>query len=113
MEQQTDVYFSVFIPEPAPGMRYKFHLESGEFPNPASRFQPIGPHGPSEIVDPDEFPWTDRKWKGVSRVGEVIYEMHVANFTPEGNWQTAAAQLEALAILGIDIIELHINSDIP
>src|SRR5712671_4809255 len=59
MEQEADGYFSILVPAASPGMLYKFHLESGEFPDPASRFQPIGPHGPSEIIDPNEFRWTD------------------------------------------------------
>src|SRR5438477_6407197 len=113
MEQEPDGYFSVFIPEAAPGMLYKFRLESGEFPDPASRFQPLGPHGPSEIIDPHEFRWTDGKWKGVSREGQVIYEMHIATFTPEANWRAAAKQLEELAKLGITMIEVMPIAEFP
>ena len=51
-------------------------------PDPASRYQPDGPHGPSAIVDPAAFRWTDSGWRGVRRDGQVIYEMHVGTFTP-------------------------------
>ena len=55
--------------------------------DPASRFQPEGPHGPSQVVDPSAFAWTDRDWRGPASVdGQVIYELHVGTFTPEGTW---------------------------
>ena len=86
MEPEADGYFSVLAPLARPGMHYKYVLPSGVFPDPASRFQPDGPHGASQIVDPASFPWTDSAWKGVEREGQVIYEMHIGTFTREGNW---------------------------
>src|SRR5262249_21781153 len=61
------------------GSRYRFRLDDDErlYPDPASRFQPQGPHGPSEVIDPTSFGWTDHAWKGTSPRGRVIYEMHV------------------------------------
>src|SRR5687767_7514332 len=56
-------YFSGRVPEARAGTRYRFRLDGGDrFPDPASRFQPAGPHGPSEIVDPSTYPWEDRGW---------------------------------------------------
>src|SRR5688572_25409038 len=79
-------YHSCFVEEARTGMFYRYRLSGGAFPDPASRFQPHGPHGPSQIVDPCSFPWTDDKWPGVVREGQIIYEMHIGTFTAEGTW---------------------------
>src|SRR5581483_9285128 len=78
---ESDGYFSGQIAEAHPGMRYRYRLDSGSFPDPASRFQPEGPHGPSQIVDPSTFAWTDGGWPGVKRSGQVMYELHIGTFT--------------------------------
>src|SRR5581483_1303664 len=85
---EPDGYFSGAVDARA-GLRYGFRLDGGEklYPDPASRFQPEGPHGLSEIVDPAAFTWTDQRWQGPSGVGQVVYEMHVGTFTPEGTWE--------------------------
>src|SRR5262245_53586878 len=72
LEPRGDGYFSG-AHRVAPGERYRFRLDGGEaFPDPCSRFQPGGPHGPSEVVDPRAFSWTDQDWKGPSPEGQVI-----------------------------------------
>ena len=76
------------------------------YPDPASRFQPQGPHGPSEVVDPASFSWTDAEWRGVSLEGQVVYELHVGTFTREGTWAAAAGELPELARVGITIVEV-------
>jgi maltooligosyltrehalose trehalohydrolase len=90
------------------GDLYQFRLDDGEklLPDPASRFQPAGPHGPSEIVDPAAFAWSDGGWPGIGPTGQVIYELHLGTFTPEGTYAAAAQHLPALADLGITMIEL-------
>lgn len=90
------------------GAKYRFRLDDEPrlFPDPASRFQPQGPHGPSQVVDPLAFPWTDDAWSGVRRTGQVIYEMHVGTFTQEGTWAAAGAKLPQLADLGVTLIEV-------
>jgi maltooligosyltrehalose trehalohydrolase len=100
-------YFAGFI-EAAPGDRYQYRLGGDDrlYPDPASRFQPTGPHGASEIVDPASFPWTDRAWRGVSLRGQVLYEIHVGTFTQEGTFAAAAERLSALAELGVSLIEV-------
>jgi len=96
------------------GARYRFRLDAGDaFPDPASRFQPEGPHGPSEVVDPRAFAWTDAVWTGVRREGQVIYEVHVGAFTPEGTWAAAIRELPALADLGITLIEIMPIAEFP
>ncbi|MDP9037146.1 MAG: malto-oligosyltrehalose trehalohydrolase [Myxococcota bacterium] len=90
-------YFSGFAADLELGGHYRFRLDDGDaFPDPASRFQPDGPHGPSEVIDPALFRWSDAAWRGVTLPGQVLYEMHVGTFTTEGTWAAAAAQLERL-----------------
>jgi maltooligosyltrehalose trehalohydrolase len=100
-------YFAGFAAAPA-GTRYRFRLdgETKLYPDPASRFHPEGPHGPSQIVDPAAFAWTDQNWRGVSLPGQVIYEMHLGTFTREGTWEAAMRQLPELAALGITVLEV-------
>ena len=106
-------YFSGFIPDARAGMHYKFQLETGLFPDPTSRFQPDGPHGASRIVDPRKFPWSDSHWRGIEPAKQVLYEMHLGTFTPEGTWSAAAAQLSELAELGVTTLELMPVADFP
>lgn len=106
--REPDGYFSLTLPTAEAGMRYRFRLDRGEMalPDPASRYQPEGPHGPSEIVDPDTFGWTDAAWRGRRREQLVIYEMHVGTYTREGTWDAAARELPSLADLGITCLEI-------
>ncbi len=103
---ERDGYRSGLIAEAHAGMCYRFQVDSGAFPDIASRFQPRGPHGPSQIVDPDAFAWTDEKWRGVAPQGQVIYEMHIGTFTREGTWAGAIDRLPHLADLGVTILEV-------
>ena len=100
-------YFSGII-DAAVGARYRFRLDAGEqtYPDPASRFQPDGPHGASEIIDPRAFEWSDAAWPGIVLDGQVIYEMHVGTFTREGTWTAAERELRELAGAGITVIEM-------
>jgi maltooligosyltrehalose trehalohydrolase len=107
-------YFSGLVPGAGAGALYKLRLDGGDaFPDPASRFQPQGPHGPSQVVDPATFPWTDEGWPGVGRDGQVIYEMHVGTFTREGTWKAAERELAELAELGITLIEVMPVAEFP
>lgn len=108
LEAEPDGFHSAFVPGVEAGAHYRFRLGGGEklYPDPASRFQPDGPHGPSRIVDPSAFAWTDRDWPGVSLRGQVIYELHVGTFTRAGTWAAAANELPELAALGITVIEV-------
>src|SRR5579862_4024545 len=106
-------YFSGHIQAAAPGMLYWFKLPNGRFPDPASRFQPEGPHGPSQIIDPSQFSWHDRDWRGISRSGQVIYELHIGTFTATGTWAAAQQELPELAKLGITTIEVMPVAEFP
>lgn len=109
---EPDGYFSRQVPTATAGMDYRFLIdEDQQFPDPASRYQPEGPHGPSRIVDPKQFRWTDSHWNGRSLRGSVVYEMHIGTFTPEGTWAAATEQLSELADVGINCIEVMPVSD--
>lgn len=107
MDREEHGYFSC-LHDPGAHSLYGFRMDGGSrwFPDPASRFQPFGPEGPSQIVDPLQFEWTDADWPGLTPRGQVLYEMHVGTFTPEGTWAAAMRELEELARLGITIIEV-------
>jgi maltooligosyltrehalose trehalohydrolase len=94
LHPEPDGYFSLWSQPARVGMRYRFRFDQSDMalPDPASRFQPEGPHGPSEIVDPGDFGWTDGAWRGISREHLVIYEMHVGTFTSQGSWGAAEAE---------------------
>lgn len=107
-------YFSGMAegPDAGPGARYRYQLDAGVFPDPASRYQPEGPHGPSEVVAAD-FPWTDAAWRGRPAREIVLYELHVGTFTPEGTWRAAMEQLPELAQLGVTAIEMMPVAEMP
>lgn len=110
---EEDGYYSVLCPEAKAGTLYRYRLNEGEsFPDPASRYQPEGPQGPSCVVDPC-FEWSDHEWRGIGIEGQVIYEMHLGTYTREGSWKAAAEQLPALAELGITVVELMPVADFP
>jgi maltooligosyltrehalose trehalohydrolase len=107
-------YFSGVVPHAGTGDRYRYRLDGANaFPDPASRFQPDGPHGPSEIVDPAVFPWTDVGWAGRSLPGQVVYELHIGTFTRDGTWVAAVEYLPALADLGVTVLEVMPVADFP
>ena len=93
MEREADGHFRVFDDGARAGGRYWFRLDGDRLrPDPASRFQPDGPHGPSAIVDPAAFRVDRRGWHGADADGQVIYELHVGTFTPEGTWARGRAR---------------------
>ena len=108
LESQADGYFAAHVPGVHVGARYGFRLDDDPklYPDPASRFQPDGPHRLSMIVDPASFRWQDQDWPGPSRKGQVIYELHIGTFTREGTLAAAIAKLPGLAELGVTLIEV-------
>lgn len=114
LKPEDNGYFSGLAEGAMAGCRYGFRLGGDErvLPDPASRFQPDGPEGLSEVVDP-AFAWTDGEWPGVSIEGQVIYEMHIGAFSPAGTWRAAIAELPALAALGVTVLEVMPIGDFP
>lgn len=108
-------YFSGMAEEIGNGTFYRYRLDGEEnlYPDPASRFQPHGPHGPSQVIDPELFKWTDGSWPGSSIKGQVLYEMHIGTFTKEGTFEAAAREMTELADLGITAIELMPVAEFP
>jgi maltooligosyltrehalose trehalohydrolase len=107
LQREADGYFAGDLDGLAAGDRYWLRLDGDLLrPDPASRFQPDGPHGPSMAIDPLAFAWTDGNWPGVRVDEQILYELHVGTFTPEGTWTAAAAQLASLADLGVTTIEM-------
>lgn len=114
LTNEQNGYYSGFVPGIPAGTRYKYELDGGEaYPDPASRYQPGGPHGWSEIVDPASFRWSDGAWAGIKLEGQVIYELHLDTFTREGSWLAAAEKLEYLRDTGITLIEVMPLADFP
>jgi maltooligosyltrehalose trehalohydrolase len=99
-------YFSGIAPVSA-GTQYRFRLDGGGelLPDPASRWQPDGPFGWSQVIDPD-FAWSDDAWQGGKLAGQILYEMHIGTFSKEGTWKAAAAELAELASFGITVLEV-------
>ena len=107
MHRDAEGVWELEIAGASAGDLYQLRLdEAGSFPDPASRFQPQGVHGPSEILNPAAFPWTDAGWTGVAHAELVVYELHVGTFTTAGTFDGVRAQLPALRDLGITAIEL-------
>lgn len=93
---------------------YKFRVDdTGPWPDPCSRFQPQGVHGPSMIVDPPAFKWSDAQWHGVRLHGQVIYELHIGTFTPEGTFDAAVDKLRYLQKLGVTMLEVMPVAECP
>jgi len=99
----------------ATGSRYGFLLGDDPklYPDPASRFQPDGPHGPSEVIDPSTFAWTDDGWRGIAAADAVFYELHLGTFTPEGTAEAALARLDGLAALGVTVLQIMPVAEFP
>ena len=113
LEHERNGHFSGVIRSAHAGSRYRFRLDDGDaYPDPASRFQPEGPHGPSEVVDPSAYQWTSKCF-GVRPKGLVIYEMHIGTFTRGGTYASAIECLPWLADIGVNMIELMPVAEFP
>ncbi len=115
LSAEEDGYFSGIAPTAQAGWLYGFRLDDADplLPDPASRFQPDGPHGLSRIEDPATYEWHDTDWPGVLLRGQVIYELHIGTLTDEGTWEAACHQLPALADLGVTLLEVMPVADFP
>ncbi len=106
-------YFEARVPL-HPGAKY-FYKPDGEkkFPDPASFYQPLGVHGPSEVVDQGAFNWEDSSWKGIPQKELIIYELHVGTFTKDGTFEGVISRLTYLRDLGVTAIELMPVAQFP
>jgi malto-oligosyltrehalose trehalohydrolase len=107
MRKASTGWYALTVPTAGAGSRYQFRLPDGLLvPDPASRFNPDGVHGPSEVIDPAAFDWPDDDWLGRPWEDAVIYELHVGSFTPAGSFAGVIERLDYLAHLGVTAIEL-------
>lgn len=114
LARDGDGVYDIVIAGAAVGHRYSLITADGRaYPDPASRFQPEGVHGPSQIVDPGAFRWTDDGWRGVPARDLVVYELHVGTFSPEGTFAGVRERLPLLRELGVTAIELMPVADFP
>jgi maltooligosyltrehalose trehalohydrolase len=112
LRDEGNGYYSAFVPDATAGARYWYRLDGDLSPDPASRFQPDGPFGPSMVVDHAAYTWSAAP-PNILREGQVLYEMHVGTFTPEGTWRSAAGRLASLAHMGITVLEVMPVSEFP
>lgn len=107
-------YWRLSVADLPPDARYFFRPDSeGDFPDPASGFQPDGVHGPSQVVDHAAFAWHDQEWKGLPVEDLVLYEVHVGTFTTEGTFEAMIPRLDDLKALGITALELMPVAQFP
>jgi maltooligosyltrehalose trehalohydrolase len=111
--QEENGYHQALVEGAGPGSLYFFRLDrEKERPDPASRFQPQGVHGPSQVMSPI-FPWADQGWFGLPLRDYVLYELHVGAFSPEGTFAGAVAYLDELRELGVTAVELMPVAQFP
>jgi maltooligosyltrehalose trehalohydrolase len=114
MERRERGYWEATVAGVEPGALYLFRLNGyHERPDPASRFQPQGVHGPSQVVAADTFPWSDADWPGLALEDYILYELHVGTFSPEGTFAGAITFLDELQELGVTAIELMPVAQFP
>jgi len=115
LDREADGHFRGIVADAREGTRYRFRLDDDDklYPDPASRFQPDGPHGNSEVVDPAAYQWSDGAWSSVDKHNLVIYEMHIGTFTVEGTWRAAIDHLGALRDTGINLLEVMPVHEFP
>ncbi len=114
LRRAADGYWAGEVAGIGAGARYRYAIDGGDpLPDPASRFQPEGVHGPSAVVDPAGYTWQDGGWDGLSASTLSIYELHVGTMTPEGTYEALTAQLPALRDLGVTAIELMPLAESP
>lgn len=114
LERRPDGVWSATAADARSGSRYRFRVDGqGPFPDPYSRSQPEGVHGPSEVVNPTAFTWHDAEWRGLNIQGLVIYQVHVGTATAEGTFDALIAHLPRLAALGCNAVEPLPVSEFP
>jgi len=113
MQRDENGYFTCTVPDLPAGTRYLYRLDGDkERPDPASRSQPEGVHGPSQVVD-QSFDWTDAGWRAPTLRNSVMYELHVGTFTPEGTFDAVIRHLPYLRDLGVTTLQIMPVAQFP
>lgn len=114
-------YFYALVDAARAGTHYKYLLYARNAPpdaeplvrpDPASRCQPDGVHGVSEVIS-DEFVWHDEHWHGLPLTQCIIYEAHVGLMSRQGTFDGVAAHLDDLISLGVTALELMPIGEFP
>ncbi len=114
LERDVFGYHHAVVDGVKAGAMYLYRLDHGsERPDPASRFQPHGVHGPSMVTDPEAHAWSASEWRGIPLASYVLYELHVGTYTPEGTFDAVIPHLDYLADLGVTAVELMPVSQFP
>src|SRR5215213_4940549 len=114
MERGTGDIYEAIVEGVRAGTDYFYVInDEHERPDPVSRWQPAGVHGPSRVFDPEAFVWTDAQWKGLALKDYLIYELHTGTFTPEGTFDAVIEKLPFLKSLGVTAIELMPVAQFP
>ncbi len=107
-------WFELTTSAAGPGTRYRFRIDRDiEVPDPASRYQPQDVHGPSEVIDPLAFEWSDGEWRGRAWSQTVLYELHVGASSRQGGFSGVQSRLDRLAELGVTAIQIMPVADFP
>ena len=113
MDAEGDGVWSATV-EADDGILYRYRLDGHwGFPDPYSRAQPEGAHGPSQVVDSGAFHWSDGVWRGLDPESLVLYEIHVGAYTPAGTFDAIIERLDALRDLGVGALELMPVAEFP
>jgi len=113
MTPESGGFYSVLDAGGKPGDLYKYRFgTSNPFPDPATRYQPAGVHGPSMVVE-NNFRWSDDAWSPANLRDLAIYELHIGTFTPDGTFEAAAEKLRHIAETGFNAIEIMPVADFP
>ena len=114
MTRSRDSEFAATVPQVSEGADYFYVLEGErERPDPVSRWQPRGVHGPSRVVNPASFRWSDQGWPGIPLRDLIIYEFHPGTFTREGSFESVIQRLPYLRDLGITALEIMPVAEVP
>lgn len=114
MDRDERGVHTALVRDAAAGTLYQFSVDGAPgTPDPRSRFQPFGVHGPSEVIDLNAYTWTANDWTGLSNQNLSFYELHVGTYTPDGTFDALAGELEEIAWLGVRAIEIMPVADFP
>ncbi len=113
MVRESGGWFSLTTERVRPGSRYRYLVDGHAFPDPASRHQPEGVHGPSEVVDPEAYEWSDVAWRGRPWEEIVLYELHLGTFSETGDFAGAVRHLDHIVELGATAVELMPIAEFP
>lgn len=114
MEAHENGIFEVTVSGAGAGTLYRYSVDGAAgTPDPRSHFQPLGVHGPSEVIDLQAFDWTDSNWSGLRNENLSIYELHVGTYTAKGTFAALTDQLPNLRDLGVRMVELMPVAEFP